>query len=374
VMPLFAFAGSQLFDRPYDEKKGIHPKIYFSKTRPEGMGVLFGILVELIVFMAIYRDAVGLILMGGSLISGGVGFVGGNLMQIRARYPNKKGWVFLKKSREKGIIDTWKIAECAFGAIAGLGVAATFVLIVKFLPRYGEFYGSHIRSLPQVLGELNWNVPSWVMPAIFVALLGVDMLRHAVKRRKTAAEYEYMKSRGWMSHGELEMALEKVGKEPGKAFLLYEKIAHTAIFPIYCYLPLLFIFLGSAETASLYSFYVLYWVLVEQQAFDRFQHMKSRYAWRGVLMAFGVFVIFAQFAWGWTPGLFETVLMYGAGYEALTIAGNVMRSSPDRYNMPLVKDVGWIKAYGGLLTMHGYYFICIAIVTAFAGVAAYGLI
>jgi len=359
IMPIAGFIGSRLFDRPFDEKAGIHPRIYFSRNRPEGMGVLFGILVELIVFMAIYRDSVALWLTLGSTVSGGVGFVLAQLMNIRAKYPNKRGWQFLGKHHKRGWIDTWKIAECSYGAIAGLGISGTFTLIANFSEKYqSQYFAVSIPQLP--------DIKSWILPAIFVALLGIDMLKYVIRRPKTEKELRYMRSRGWMSDAELELALLKAGKEPSKAFLLYEKIAHTAEFPVYCFIPLFFLFLGSAEVAKLVSFYVLWFVLAEQQALERFNRFRTIILWRIALLGFGFFIIFAQFFWGWTPGLLPTVLMYGVGYEALTLVGNVAKNSPDRYGKKTVKESSLREAYGGIATMHGYYFICIAIVTVFA--------
>jgi len=357
-MPPAALLGSQLFDRPFDEKKGIHPKIYFSRTRPEGMGVLFGILVELVVVAAVHRDSVALWLTLGSTLSGGFGWVLSQLMQIRGIYPNKKGRQFLAGPFKRGWIDAWKIMECGLGAIAGLGISATFVLIVKFVPRY---HAEYFNSIPQPL-----EIKPWILPTIFVALLAADMVKYIVKRPKTEKELRYMRLRGWLSDAELELALQKAGKEPSKAWLLYEKIAHTAEFPIYCYIPLLFLFLGSAGAAKLVSFYVLWYVLVEQQALERFNRFKTIVLWRIALLGAGFFVIFAQFYWGWTPGLLPTVLLYGVGYEALTLVGNIAKNSPDRYGRKTIKESSLREAYGSLVTVHGYFLVCIAAITVFA--------
>ena len=358
LMPLAGLAGSRAFDRPFDEEKGIHPKIYFSRNRPEGMGVLFGILMELIVFAAVYRDSVALWLTLGSTISGGVGFVAAQLLHIRSKYPNKKGWQFLGKY--KGWIGYWKVAECSYGAIAGLGISTTFVLIANFLPGYQERYAS-IASVPQMLG-----IKPWILPAVFVALLGLDLLKYVYRRPKTEKELRYMLSRGWMSGEELELALQKTGKEPSKAWLLYEKILHTAEFPIYCYIPLLMLFLGSTGAAQLVSFYILYYVMVEQQAFERFNYFKTIVLWRIALLGFGFFIIFAQFYWNWSPGLLLTTLMYGVYYEGLTLVGNIAKSSPDRHGKKTIKESSLKEAYGSSVTMHAYYFVCIAVITLFA--------
>jgi hypothetical protein len=115
---------------------------------------------------------------------------------------------------------------------------------------------------------------------------------------------------------------------------------------------------------------VLYYVLVEQQALERFNRFKTIRIWRVALLGAGFFVIFAQFFWGWTPGLLPTVLLYGAGYEALTLVGNIARNSPDRHGKKTVRESSLREAYGGMATMHGYYCICIAVITAFAAFAA----
>jgi len=359
LLPLFALAGSRLFDRPFDAQKGIHPRIYFSRNRPEGMGVLFGVLVELVIVMAISRDTVGLALMGGSALSGGVGWMLGQLLHIRGKWPNKRGWQFLGKHQKRGWIDTLKIEECAYGACTALGVCITFTLIANCSFHYRAYYAD--LSLPSLTGTKEW-----ALPAIFLALLGIDMLRYVIRRRKTEQELRYMRSRGWMSDAELELALQNPGKEPSRGWLLYEKIAETATFPIYCVVPLLFLFLGSAEVAKLVSFYVMYYVMVEQQAFERFNRFKTIYLWRAALLGFGFFIVFAQFYWGWAPGLLPTVLLYGAGYEALTLVGNVAKNSPDRYGKRTIRESSLREAYGGVATMHGYYFLCIAAITAFA--------
>jgi len=359
VMPLAALCGSRLLDRPYDEEKGIHPKIYFSHTRPEGMGVLFGILVELALFMAIYGDSVALWLTLGSTLSGGVGWVAAQWMQIRAKHPNKKGKRFCGRLSDKGMLDAWKIMECALGAIAGLGIAITFVLTINISPAYQVQYAS--LTMPQLT-----NLPSWVLPAIFVVLLGADMLRHVIKRPRTKEELDWQLKRCLISGQEHEIAMRTAGDKPPKAFLIYEKIAHTALMPIYCIIPMFFMFLGSADVAKLVSFYVIYYVVVEQNIFDRFNLFKSIWIWRIAMLSFGFFIVFAQFCWGWMPGLFLTVLMYGAGYEAITLVGSIAKRSPERLGRKTVKESSLREAYGGQITTHGFFVLCIIVITAFA--------
>jgi len=363
LIPLFALIGSRLFDRPYDEGKGIHPKIYFSRTRPEGMGVLFGILVGLAACMALCGDTVALWLTLGSTLSGGVGWVLAQWMQVRAKHPNKKGKRFCGGLSKRGLLDTWKIMECALGAFAGLGVAATFALIVNFSAKYQSYT---FMSIPQLT-----NLPSWVFPAAFVALLALDMLKHVVKRPRTKEELDWQLKRCLINGEEHEIAMRSAGDAPPKAFLVYEKINQTALMPIYCIIPLFFMFLGSFEVAKLVSFYVIYYVVAEQNIFDRFNLFKTIWLWRIGMLGFGFFIVFAQFYWGWSPGLFPTVLMYGAGYEAITLVGSIARRSPERLNKKTARESSFKEAYGGQIATHGYFILCVVAITIFAGFIQY---
>ena len=359
LMPVFAFLGSRLFDRPYDEEKGIHPKIYFSRTRPEGMGVLFGILVGLVACMAIYKDSVALWLTLGGTLSGGLGWVLAQWMQVRAKYPNKKGKRFCGRLRDKGLLDTWKIMECALGAFAGFGIAVTFVLIANFSGKYQSYIFKP--------AELAFNLPGWLLPLIFVALLGLDMLKHVVKRPRTKEELDWQLKRCLISREEHEIAMRTAGEAPSKAFLIYEKINQTALMPIYCILPLFFMFLGSFEVAKLVSFYVIYYVVAEQNIFDRFNLFKSIWIWRIGMLGFGLVLIIAQFFLHWTPGLFLTVLMYGAGYEAITLVGSIAKRSPERLGKKSARQSSFTEAYGGQIITHGYFILCVILITVFAG-------
>jgi len=359
LMPVFALIGSRLFDRPYDEEKGIHPKIYFSRTRPEGMGVLFGILVGLVVCMAIYRDGVALWLTLGSTLSGGIGWVLAQWMQVRARHPNKKGKRFCGKLSDKGLIDTWKIMECALGAFAGLGIAITFVLVVNFSAKYQTY---NFRAAGHEL-----DLPDWLLPLIFIVLLALDMLKHVIRRPRTKDELDWQLKRCLISAGEHEIAMRTAGEKPSKAFLLYEKINQTALMPIYCIIPLFFMFLGSFGVAKLVSFYVIYYVVVEQNIFDRFNLFKSIWIWRIGMLGVGLIIILAQFYLNWTPGLFLTVLMYGAGYEAITLVGSIAKRSPERLHKKSARQSSLVEAYGGQITTHGYFVLCVLVITVFAG-------
>ena len=357
ILPLFALCGSRLFDRPFDAEKGIHPKIYFSRNRPEAIGVLFGILVWLVIFQAAHRDTVALAMTLGCLLTGGTSWVLGQLLHLRGKRPNKRGKRLFNAFYERGIQATLKIVECSFGMFAGIGVSLTFILIVNFSGNYQ----SYDFSLPSLTG-----LDSRVLPAVFTALLLLDMTQNFIQRRKTKTEYEYMLSRGWISRDELELNLKKTGKEPSKAWRRYERVREIATFPIYSVIPLLFLFLGSAETAKLVSFYVLWLVLVEEQAFRRFKRFKHIRLWRALLFGAGFFVIFTQFYWGWTPNLLLTMLLYGAGYEIMTIVGQAAKRSPERRNKPTVKESSLYIAYGGAVTMHAYFFLCIVLLTGFA--------
>lgn len=357
LLPVFALGGSRLFDRPYDEARGIHPRIYFSRTRPEGMGVLFGILAELIIVMAFSKDLIALGLTLGGVLSGGIGWVLAQLLHIRALHPGKNGKRLFEKASQKGLIDAWKIMECVLGALGGIGIAATFAWLT-FTKTYQANYTDY--ALPQLL-----PVRQWVLPAVFVLLLGLDMLRHAIKRPPTKAELEFQRNRSLISQAEYEIAMATASDAHPKAYLRYQRIAQIAQFPIYCIIPLFFLFLGSKEVAMLVSFYVVYYVLAEEQMFEHFNQFKTVYLWRALLLGFGFAVVLVQFLAGRTPGLFATILMYGAGYEALTLVWLLAKRSPERYKQKTLKEASFTEVFGSKITVHAYFIACIAVVTAF---------
>jgi len=362
LMPAAVFIGKRIFDRPFDPKKGIHPKIYFSVNRQDGIGVVIGVLTELIVFMTVCGDWTSLLLMAGCFITGGLGFPLAVQMHRRSRYPNKKGWIFLRKSCERGLIDNWKIAECAFGAMAGIGFSATFLLVTRLFPGWAEGVAG-VSEIPQLAG----SVAPWVFPAISAALMViVGLIPHVVKRPPTREELDYRLSRGLIGEGEHAASMPKAGAAPSKAWLLCEKLFEDAERPFFCIIPLCFMFLGSARVASLVSFYFMYFILAQQNIFVRFEEFKTIRLWRAWMLGLAAFILFANFFWGFAPGLLLLALLYGAFYEAITLVGHIAQNSHDRRGGPLVKDVGWIKAYGGRLTTHAWFLACIAVATAFA--------
>jgi len=361
LMPAAVFIGERIFDRPFDPKRGIHPRIYFSVNRPDGMGVLIGALVHLIVFMAVCKDRAALLLMAGGLLTGALGFPLAVQLQRRSRYPNKKGRLFLGKPGRKGIIDSWKIAECSFGAMAGIGFSVVFLLITRLFPDYAASVAG-ISALP----NLTDGMAPWILPAICAILMaGVQLAPRLIKRPPTKEELDYALSRGWMCGAEHEFAMKSAGDVPTKGWLLYESIFEKLERPVYCILPLCCMFLGSAKAAALISLYFMYIVLAEQNIFVRFSAFKSILLWRVGMLGLGAFLLFAVFFRGVAPGLLLLALLYGAFYEAITLVGHIALRSPDRGNI-LVKDAGWIKAYGAKLTIHAWFLACIAVVTVFA--------
>jgi len=59
--------------------------------------------------------------------------------------------------------------------------------------------------------------------------------------------------------------------------------------------------------------------------------------------------------------------MYGAGYEAITLVGSIAKRSPERLGKKTARESSLRQAYGGQVTTHGYFILCIIIITVFAG-------
>ena len=360
LMPIAVLIGEQIFDRPFDAKKGIHPKLYFSVNRPDGIGVLIGVLAELIVFMVVCKDWASLVLMAGSLLSGGIGFCLAVQLTRRSMYPNKRGWIFLEKASKKGIVD--KVCEFSFGGMAGIGIAVTFLLSMRVFPdRAASIVG--ISELPKLARD---TALLWILPVVYTALMAIIQLTpRFLKRPPTKEELDYALSRGWMCKAEHAFAMRGAGDVPSKGWLLYETIFEKLERPVYCILPLCLMFLGSARTAALVSLYFMYIVLAEQNIFVRFSAFKSIRLWRVGMLGLGAFLLLAIFFWGLAPGLLPLTLLYGAFYEAITLVGHIALRSPDRGSL-LVKDVGWVKSFGCKLTTHAWFLASIAAATALA--------
>lgn len=276
--------GILIFNKPLNPAKNRFPKLYFSAGRQEEWGGLLLMLVTLIILMAYRGDTFALWLCLAGVLSGSVGwFIGLSLFAL-ANHPMTNGRYFFGPLQKKGYIGGWKIMEFTLGAAGGLGISICYVLKYSLL---------RANLAPLDAGEALWNPLgglskplSWVAFALFFVPMLQHLFYHLEKKKPANKRYHVA----------------------GLAFEWLEIVF------LFCF-PLTLVLLGSAETARLVSFFLLFWVIVEMDFFERAVFEKSRWLWFIPLMALAGA---ALAGWAWIPGSFtawQTWLMYCVAYE-----------------------------------------------------------
>ena len=102
LLPFFGAGFYVLLNKPHRPGEGKLPRIYFSKTRQECWGGLLGILLLFVLFMAAKRDRFALWMTLGSLLSGAIGWVTGQGLQIFAKFPMKNSKYFSRVCKGTG--------------------------------------------------------------------------------------------------------------------------------------------------------------------------------------------------------------------------------------------------------------------------------
>lgn len=125
LIPLVSLLGEQIFNKPYNKKEKIFPKIYFSIERREEWGGNALVVLMLLIFTLIKKDYYAFFFGIVGLLGGGAGFsIGMKLFDFIAN-PRKNSKVFAGKYNK--YFGGWKAMEFSFGAIAGLFFAVYFV-------------------------------------------------------------------------------------------------------------------------------------------------------------------------------------------------------------------------------------------------------
>lgn len=318
LMPIVMITFLFIFNRPHNTEMGIFPKIYFSVTRKESWGALLGLFVTLL-FISIIKGIPFVIEF--TLICalfGGFGWVIAQLMQVFCRQYSKDCKNRFLKMWSKPSVSAWKVMECVLGAFGGLGASLGVVL---FYEKFKEM------SSPSPLGF--WNPLAdynRIIAYIFIAILAVNMIHCFINSKKA------------------------------------QIVAEVLEFPIYSIIPMLFVFLGNRYMAQLSSFFILYWVFVQEISFEKPYKLKYHKVFQPLFTAVGIVILAAQFIYNVTFSLKLTVLLYGVFYEVFTLAYLL-----PRYNKKTAANYeNSFKKYlftTEIGTVHSYFIICIAIFT-----------
>lgn len=301
--------GVRLFNRPHDAEKGIFPKPYFSKTRPECWGGYLLILAELCVFAAVKGDRFTLVWTAFAALGGGIGWFVAILFYYVTHHPLKNGRYLLGSMQRNGLIDNWKIMECTLGAIGGLAAAAGF-LITR----------AHFGAFAEMRVLLSSRTAELVLVGVWVALVALDIWLQA--------------SRFADKYGD---GVEQV---------------------IYGCVPLALVMLGSTLAASLCAGMLVLWVVVEKMCFESLKDYRGIALLTAVSLAAVAAFGAAAFA-GWAVPVWVYVAVYTAVYELLTLAKDFR---PKKFAS--VGERGFARTFGSVITVNLYFIVTIAVFCA----------
>jgi len=126
LIPFVSIIGEQIFNKPYNKKEKIFPRIYFSLDRREEWGGNVLVLLMLLIFTFIRKDMYAFFFGLVGILGGGAGFSFGMvLFDFIANYTKNGTKV---AGRYNNYLSGWKTMEFTFGAVAGLFFTVYFVL------------------------------------------------------------------------------------------------------------------------------------------------------------------------------------------------------------------------------------------------------
>lgn len=314
LLPIFAFAFYFIFNKPNNPEENKFPKIYFSIKRQESWGGLLGILLEIVIFSTVFKDWSVLAMTSGAFLSGAVGWVIGQFLQIRAKHPGKNGKRLFEKLHQKNAVEAWKLMECVLGAIGGMGCAVTFILAKPlFAEKFNEIDANGFHSyIPE-------SKITYLLAVVYFFILCVDCIQYIITPKKTDTYKKYI------------------------------KICNRTEFAIYCMIPLLFCMIGAHLIAATVAFPVLLLVLFQELAEknNKIGKKKPVYNLLDLLFvaAWAIYILVAKKEFNLHITLISYSVIYEIGY----------------YDMKKIEQ-GKISLSNGEKAVHGYFAICCVLI------------
>ncbi len=346
ALPLFAFAFYFIFNHPHNPAENKFPKIYFSINRKESWGGLFGILIEIVIFSVVFKDWSALAMTLGAFLSGAVGWVIGQLMQIRAKHPGKNGKRLFEKLNQKNAVSAWKIMECVLGAIGGLGIAVTFVLSK---PLFAEkFSAIDSNGFHSFIAE---SKVTYLLFILYGVILIADSLQYFLYPTQNKKYNKKLLKLKLITKDAYENAID-IKPENSKGYVFYRKFCKHSEFAIYCIIPLILCMLGSHMVAAAVAFPVVMLVLCQEVAEKCFKMGKGNYLWKIMyfLPPIAVFILIATSKKAMETSI--TILMYTLFYEMVFFILKLLENDD-------------IKLSESEKTVHGYFIACCATINIF---------
>ncbi len=363
--PLVAIALYYAFNKPMSVADNKYPRFYFSKTRQESWGAIFGIVVVLMAMAVFKGDRFSIIFPLSCALFGGLGWVLGQLMQIFSKHyaPESESYFFRLFSEARGA-EPWKEMECIFGAMGGLGAAIGFILTF-------DTFKSTVFTL-----ELNGGLKSYNGDIVFwsfvvwLVLLGLDMVHYFVKRPFTKDELKKLLQAGKITKEFYGAKLIKAKDSVPAFYDIYEKATDIAEFLLYGAFPFILICSGSTKSAVTTSFFLVFWVIVQEVAFEKKLNKVFSLILKIILSTTGALILIASLGFDYSFTYKTTLIMYTLVYEVLTFVW-VIPSTKERLTAKLViNEKTDLLEKRSLFTtiirtptflVHGYFIICIMI-------------
>lgn len=256
--------GIKLMNRPHAPEKGILPKLYFSKTRPECWGGCLFVWLELLAVMIAFGDWQSIVISVLAAIGGGTGWYVGNQMYIWSSRPFANGKLFLGRLNRAGFVGGWKMMECTIGAAGGLFAIGAFWLV----------YGC---------GNTAWDVSrfarldapeTWttILGAVWVALvlLYSHLAVTASKLPPYRPDLDHRRALDTISQKSYDKLLPfATDKKPPVLLKFLLDYSTPLDLLVYAVFPIILAALGSAFAIRATGLFVLYWVALEVIIYDR---------------------------------------------------------------------------------------------------------
>lgn len=342
-LPISALIGFAVFNTPFDPEKNKFPKIYFSVSRRETWGGLLGMLIEIFIFAAITKDYSTLAMTSGAVLSGAVGWVIAQILQINALHPGKNGKKLFATASVNNFIDAWKVMECALGAIAGGGIAVTFILCK---PLFTE-----------KLASLDENGISALIPehiaGILVIVYGVilfsDTLQYFIKPKTNKRYYKKLRAMKLLTKEGYREAVENDKGTPSDHYLRYKKLCEHAEFAVYSIIPMTLCFFGVQNITVTLYFCAILLVLCQEIAEKCSAKEKLSTIAKIILFLPAAAVFITQSITAKPISIYLTVVMYTFIYEAAFFCLKILENNR-------------IQLSSSEKTVHGYFIICCLVI------------
>ena len=321
--------GDQIFNRPWDQKAGRYPKIYFSLTRRESWGGYLLAMLGICVLAAVNGDAFTLVMTAISAIGGAIGWFVAILFYYVSEYPLKNGKYLFGKLKEKKLIGGWKIMECTLGAIGALMTCVGF-LVARAIqdPTAGfwqaSFSSADLPSLPISVRPAISGTLETVLLIVLIALVLFDMW---FERSRFGEKYDELASN--VANGD------------------------TLSQAIFGNLSLLLVMLGSYKACALTAGALIFWVVAEKMCVESLKGYKGL----GIITVWAILSSIAMLVLplaGADLPLWVYVALYTVVYEGLSLIKNYRKNT-----WADARQNGLAATYGSRLTVDSYFIFAI---------------